>query len=83
MLPEYQKLMLFGVETLLCHGDTLCTDDVAYQKFRKRVHQCWLQKLFLCLPLQWRINLAQRIRRQSQDDKRKNHCRLWMSMRKL
>lgn len=76
LLPEYQKLTLFGVETLVCHGDTLCTDDVAYQKFRKRVHQRWLQKLFLCLPLQWRINLAQRIRRQSQDDKKEKSLQI-------
>ncbi len=69
LLPDYQVIELYGRATLVCHGDTLCTDDVAYQKFRKRVHQRWLQKLFLCLPLTYRIKLAQRIRQQSQYDK--------------
>lgn len=69
LLPEYYKINLYGKPTLLCHGDTLCTDDVAYQKFRQRVHQKWLQKIFLCLPLSWRMKLAQRIRQQSQNDK--------------
>ena len=28
---------LYGTPTLLMHGDTLCTDDVDYQKFRAMV----------------------------------------------
>ena len=28
---------LYGTPTLLLHGDTLCVDDVEYQKFRKMV----------------------------------------------
>ena len=39
LLPEYQTLDLFGRKTLLCHGDTLCIDDVRYQQFRRKVHQ--------------------------------------------
>jgi len=51
LLPEYAVVDLFGTPTLLCHGDTLCTDDHSYQKFRRTVHQKWLQRLFLLLPL--------------------------------
>ncbi|MFC0323412.1 UDP-2,3-diacylglucosamine diphosphatase [Gallibacterium melopsittaci] len=76
LLPEYHKIDLYGQMTLLCHGDTLCTDDVAYQKFRQRVHQRWLQKLFLCLPLNFRIRLAQRIRQQSQTDKQNKSAQI-------
>jgi len=37
MVEEPAKVMIGGVPTLLLHGDTLCTDDVAYQTFRKEV----------------------------------------------
>lgn len=36
LLPERTMLDLGGVPTLLLHGDELCTDDVAYQRFRAR-----------------------------------------------
>ncbi|MDO4627261.1 MAG: UDP-2,3-diacylglucosamine diphosphatase [Pasteurellaceae bacterium] len=69
LLPDYQCLDLYGTRTLICHGDTLCTDDVNYQKFRQRVHKKWLQRLFLWLPLSLRLKIAQRIRTKSQADK--------------
>ncbi len=34
LLPEQQVVDLYGTPTLLLHGDTLCTDDVDYQKAR-------------------------------------------------
>lgn len=30
---------LYGVPSVLMHGDTLCTDDVDYQHFRAQVHE--------------------------------------------
>lgn len=69
ILPDYQIVDLFGTPTLLCHGDTLCIDDVKYQQFRKKVHQKWRQALFLCLPLTWRIRIAEKIRAKSKQDK--------------
>ncbi len=69
LLPEYAVIDLFGTPTLLCHGDTLCTDDHSYQKFRRTVHQKWLQRLFLLLPLTLRLNIAAKIRKQSKQDK--------------
>ena len=69
LLPEYAVIDLFGTPTLLCHGDTLCTDDHSYQKFRRTVHQKWLQRLFLLLPLTLRLNIATKIRKQSKQDK--------------
>ena len=65
LLPDYSVLDLFGSNTLICHGDTLCTDDKAYQRFRRVVHWNWLQKLFLMLPLRRRTRLAAKIRRVS------------------
>lgn len=70
LLPDYQLIDLYGKKTLLCHGDTLCIDDVKYQKFRQKVHQKWRQWLFLCLPLKWRILIAEKIRAKSKADKK-------------
>ncbi|MDH2997762.1 UDP-2,3-diacylglucosamine diphosphatase [Pasteurellaceae bacterium LFhippo2] len=70
LLPDYQQIDLYGKKTLICHGDTLCIDDVKYQQFRKKVHQKWRQWLFLCLPLSLRIKIAQNIRAKSRADKR-------------
>lgn len=71
LLPTYQVLNLYGQKTLLCHGDTLCIDDFAYQRFRQKVHQPWRQWLFLCLPLKVRLKIAQKIRHKSQQDKQR------------
>ncbi|WP_443090233.1 UDP-2,3-diacylglucosamine diphosphatase [Basfia succiniciproducens] len=70
LLPDYKIVNLYGTDTLICHGDTLCTDDVNYQTFRRKVHQKWRQRLFLLLPLKVRIKIADKIRRQSRHDKK-------------
>lgn len=69
LLPTYQVIDLYGTPTLLCHGDTLCVDDVKYQKYRKKVHQNWRQWLFLHLPLKVRLKIAEKIRAKSRQDK--------------
>ena len=63
--PEEQVLTLYGQRLLVMHGDTLCTDDEGYQRFRAKVHQRWLQKLFLALPLRLRMRIAARMRTNS------------------
>lgn len=62
LLPEEQVLELYGQRVLIMHGDTLCTDDAGYQRFRAKVHQRWLQRLFLALPLRLRLRIAARMR---------------------
>jgi UDP-2,3-diacylglucosamine hydrolase len=62
LLPEEQVLSIDGRRVLIMHGDTLCTDDHGYQAFRARVHQGWLQTLFLALPLFVRKRIAARMR---------------------
>jgi len=62
LLPEEQRLNLYGRPVLILHGDTLCTDDAGYQAFRAKVHQPWLQKLFLALPLFIRRRIAAKMR---------------------
>ena len=34
LLADESIIDLYGVPTLLLHGDTLCTDDIKYQQFR-------------------------------------------------
>ena len=50
---------------LLMHGDTLCTDDVDYQKFRTMVRNTDWQNDFLSKPLQEREQIALSLREQS------------------
>lgn len=69
LLPDYHLIDLYGKKTLLCHGDTLCIDDVNYQRFRQKVHQKWRQWLFLALPLSLRLHIARKIRSKSRAEK--------------
>ncbi|WP_373777175.1 UDP-2,3-diacylglucosamine diphosphatase [Glaesserella sp.] len=69
LLPDYDVIDLYGKKTLICHGDTLCIDDVHYQRFRQKVHQIWRQWLFLRLPLSLRLKIARKIRAKSRADK--------------
>lgn len=62
LLPEEKVLELYGKRLLILHGDTLCTDDAGYQAFRTKVHQPWLQRLFLALPLFIRTRIAAKMR---------------------
>lgn len=65
LLPDEQVLTLYGQRVLIMHGDTLCTDDESYQRFRAKVRQYWLQHLFLSLPLRLRMFISTRIRADS------------------
>ncbi|MES0299909.1 UDP-2,3-diacylglucosamine diphosphatase [Citrobacter sedlakii] len=62
LLPQEKVLTLYGRRILIMHGDTLCTDDHGYQAFRAKVHQRWLQTLFLALPLFIRKRVAAKMR---------------------
>lgn len=65
LLPEEQVLTLYGHRLLIMHGDTLCTDDAGYLRFRAKVHNPWIQRLFLALPLWIRKRIAARMRADS------------------
>ncbi len=55
---------------LLAHGDEFCTDDLAYQRFRRIVRTPWIQHLFLALPLSLRRAIAARARARSRQARR-------------
>lgn len=62
ILPDPAVVMLYGHPTLLMHGDTLCTQDVAYQQFRAQVRDHAWQQRFLSQPLPARLAFAQQAR---------------------
>ena len=47
------------------HGDTLCTDDIKYQEFRKLVRSRQWQDNVLSRSLEERLNLAKTLRVES------------------
>ena len=57
---------IHGQATLLMHGDTLCTDDIAYQSFRAVVRNKAWQDDVLGKSLEEREQLAQSMRQQSE-----------------
>ena len=69
LLDDPHALDLFGAPTVLMHGDTLCTDDVDYQKFRAQVRNSTWQKGFLDLPLQARKRQIEAVRQASESEK--------------
>lgn len=71
LLPTETVLDLYGQKILILHGDTLCTDDQHYQQFRRRVHNPFIQRLFLLLPLSLRMNIAAKMRAASQHENQK------------
>lgn len=56
-----------GQQTLLMHGDLLCTDDVEYQKARRRFRNPFFQWFMLRKPLQERRRIVAGYRRRSRE----------------
>ncbi len=65
LLPEEYVVNISGKPVLLLHGDTLCTEDTAYLRFRKRARNWFMQQLFLLKPLSKRRAIAQKYREAS------------------
>lgn len=65
LLPDPYPVNILGHEVVLSHGDALCTDDKAYQRFRRVVRNPAVQFLFKHLPLSWRRKIAQNLRQHS------------------
>lgn len=65
LIRDPWRVELGGEAVLLMHGDLLCTDDIAYQRFRRRVRNPLLQQLFLWTPRAQRRRVADDYRRRS------------------
>lgn len=66
LLADPCVVTLHGEPTLLMHGDLLCSDDLAYQAFRRQVRDPAWQAGFLAQPLAAREAFAAKARNESQ-----------------
>jgi UDP-2,3-diacylglucosamine hydrolase len=69
LIADPTEIDLYGTRTLLLHGDTLCTEDAAYQAFRKQVRDPRWQAAALARPIAERIAIAQDMRLKSEGAK--------------
>lgn len=69
LLPDPSVVSLHGTPTLLMHGDTLCTDDTDYQRFRAQVRDARWQAGFLAQPLAARKEQIAALRARSETEK--------------
>ncbi|MFT3720066.1 UDP-2,3-diacylglucosamine diphosphatase [Pseudorhodoferax sp.] len=69
LLHDPTVLLFAGTRWLLTHGDALCLDDVAYQQFRRQVHDPAWQRASLQHPLALRRQMARQIRQASEQRK--------------
>lgn len=69
LIPDPTLLDLEGTPTLIMHGDTLCTDDTEYQKFRAHARNPDYQAQFLAQPLATRREQILDLRAQSERSK--------------
>lgn len=70
LLPDPCVVELHDGPVLLLHGDLLCSDDVAYQAFRRQVRDPAWQQGFLAQPLAARQAFAD----QARDASREHHA---------
>lgn len=71
-LADYLVLSHPGLSdgpALLCHGDSLCIADTAYQKWRAQARSPAWQQQFLAQPLATRQDFASGLRMQSEQEK--------------
>ena len=66
LLEDPTTVNLYGKDVLLMHGDSLCTNDIEYMKFRKNMRDSEWQVLFLKRSLPERQVVAQQLRAISQ-----------------
>lgn len=65
ILDEQTVIDLYGTPTVILHGDEMCTQDIEYQKFRKKGRGWWWPRLMLALPLWYRRGVARKAREKS------------------
>ncbi|MDT8991420.1 UDP-2,3-diacylglucosamine diphosphatase [Curvibacter sp. APW13] len=69
-LPDPTTLVFAGTRIVLSHGDSLCTDDLPYQRFRSEVRSHHWRREFLGKSVPERRDIARAIRQASEDGKR-------------
>lgn len=69
LMVDPTLLDLYSTRTLVMHGDTLCTDDVEYMKWRAKAHHPEFQARFLAQPIPERKRLILGMRQKSEEHK--------------
>lgn len=68
LIEDPTVIDLYGTQTLLMHGDTLCSDDVDYQKFRKMVRDPLWKADFFAKPNEERLAMTSKYRKISKTE---------------
>lgn len=69
LLGDETVIDLYGTKAVVLHGDTLCTRDVGYLKFREKVHQPWLQWVFNRIPMFIKKKIVAKVQSGIRDEK--------------
>lgn len=70
LLKDPTLIALGDTMTLIMHGDTLCTDDIDYQRWRAQVRSIeWINN-FIEKPLTERMKICEELRSQSESKKK-------------
>ncbi|MGC8697701.1 MAG: UDP-2,3-diacylglucosamine diphosphatase, partial [Halothiobacillus sp.] len=67
-LPDVCSVSHYSQSLVLCHGDTLCTDDAAYQAMRQQLGSPVFSCDFLSKPLDERLAIAMSLRARSRTE---------------
>jgi UDP-2,3-diacylglucosamine hydrolase len=70
MLPDPAPILLHGIPAILTHGDALCTDDIAYQRWRATCRAPAWQQAFLARSIDERMEVVRQVRAIGEIDKR-------------
>ena len=62
LIDDPHLIKLNSEDTLIMHGDTLCTEDVKYQQWRKFITHPFIKWLYYILPLAIRKRIAHGVR---------------------
>ena len=73
LLQDGHILNIAGQNYRLEHGDALCTDDVAYQRFKRIIRHPLILGFLRHMPLNFRQKLAQGFRKKSREQVQQKH----------
>jgi UDP-2,3-diacylglucosamine hydrolase len=62
LINDPSVIILDGKKVLLMHGDTLCTDDVKYQKWRRFITNPIIKWIYFNMPLKLRKRISHDVR---------------------
>ncbi|MAS81711.1 MAG: UDP-2,3-diacylglucosamine diphosphatase [Legionellales bacterium] len=62
LIEDPTEIILDDQKVLLLHGDTLCTDDVKYQKWRRFITNPFVKWLYSVMSLKLRTHISRKVR---------------------